>query len=260
MADGNPILNNPYREPEWHYATNLEGELDYEKIEPGRRIFTGEIQTIPVPQRSQLSLVEVNEYAAREYANHVVNLLRREVGGWRKSGYRGTTRLTGELLNFWFNNKERDFTQSLFFAQQEAIETAIYMNEIAEKSNMGQRLLSDLEKAQIETDRLPRIAFKMATGTGKTVVMGALIVYHFFNRREYHNDVRFADNFLLVTSGITIRDRLAALRVDTRTGVEAEDYYYTRRLVPPNWRGELHQLNAKLVVVNYQQLQARRLR
>ncbi len=259
MSDENPILNNPYREPQWHYSTNLQGELDYEKVESGRRLFTGEIQTIPVPQRGQLSLVELNEFAAREYSNRLINLLRREVGTWRKNRYPATTRLTGELLNFWFANKERDFTQSLFFAQQEAIETAIYLNEVAKKSNIGQRFLSDLEKAQIETERLPRIAFKMATGTGKTVVMGALIVYHFFNRREYHNDVRFADNFLILTPGITIRDRLAALRVDTRSGVDAQDYYYTRMLVPSTWRDELQQLNSKLVIVNYQQLLARTL-
>ena len=47
-------------------STYDEGELDYEKVESGRRIFTGEIQTIPVPQREQLSLVELNEFAARD--------------------------------------------------------------------------------------------------------------------------------------------------------------------------------------------------
>src|SRR5437899_5355838 len=246
MAEPNPILNNPYREPELHYATNLEGELDYEKVEAGRRTFTGELQTIPVPQRAQLSLVELNEFAAREYGKHLVNVLRQEIRTWRNAGYPNTTRMTRELLHFWFKNKERDFTQSLFFAQQEAIETAIYLNEVAEKSNVGQRILSDLQKAQIETAGLPRVAFKMATGTGKTVVMGALLVYHFFNRQEYRGDTRFADNFLIVAPGITIRDRLLALRVHSRSGVEATEYYYTRMLVPSHWRQDLQQLNAKL--------------
>src|SRR5437667_5957610 len=192
MTEGNPILNNPYREPEWHYATNFEGELDYEDPVKGRRMFTGIVQTVPVPQREQLGLMEVNEFAATNYGSHLINILRREVGGWRAADYPGVTRVSGELLHFWFKNQERHFTQSLFFAQQEAIETAIYLNEVAEKSNVGQRIASDLKKAQIETERLPRIAYKMATGAGKTVVMGALIVYHFFNRREYRNDVRFA--------------------------------------------------------------------
>jgi type III restriction enzyme len=124
------------------------------------------------------------------------------------------------LLQFWFLNPERDMTQSLFFAQREAIETAIWLNEIAEKSNVGQHILRQLGEARKVSgspeNNLPRTAFKMATGSGKTVVMGALIAYHYFNRAEYRNDVRFADNFLLIAPGITIRDRLGVLRVDTR--------------------------------------------
>ena len=259
MTDQNPILNNPYREPEWYYSTNLEGELDYEKPVKGRRMFAGVVQTIPVPQKEQLGLIEVNEYAAENYGNHLINVLRREIKTWRENHYPNATRVTHELLTFWFANEERDFTQSLFFAQQEAIETAIYLNEVAEKSNIGQRILSDLANAQSETGNLSRVAFKMATGAGKTVVMGALIVYHFYNRLEYRNDVRFVDNFLIVTPGITIRDRLNALRVDSRAGTESEDYYHTRFLVPPNWGKELQQLNAKLVIVNFQQLQTRTL-
>lgn len=259
MTDGNPILNNPYREPSLHYATNLEGELDYETRTPGRRMFTGIVQTVPVPQKEQLGLLDLNEFAARNYGSQIINVLRREMTSWRSAGYPNTTRVTRELLIFWFENEERDFTQSLFFAQREAIETAIYLNEVADKSNAGQRILSDLQNAQAETANLPRVAFKMATGTGKTVVMGALIVYHFYNRLEYRNDVRFADNFLIIAPGITIRDRLASLRVDSRAGSLSEDYYHTRFLVPPDWGKELQQLNAKLVIVNFQQLQARTL-
>ena len=133
------------------------------------------------------------------------------------------------------------------------------MNEIAERSNVGQRLLKDLEEARSVTGNLPRIAFKMATGTGKTVVMGALIVYHFFNRLEYRSDVRFADNFLLIAPGVTIRDRLGFLRVDSRDGFDATDYYHTRFLVPPSWRREMRQLNAKVAIINYHALQPRTL-
>ena len=261
MTIDNPILNNPYREPTLHYATNPEGELDYESIVKDRRIFSGTAQTIPVRQKGQRSLFDANQVAAATHGEHLVNVLRREVRTWRDGGYLNTTRVTRELLHFWFKNEERDFTQSLFFAQQEAIEVAIFLNEIADRSNVGQRILSDLEIAQSQTGNLPRVGFKMATGTGKTVVMGALIVYHFFNRLEYRNDTRFADNFLLVAPGITIRDRLAALRVDNRTGIEAADYYHARFLIPPgqNWRREMQQLNAKLVIVNYQALQPRTL-
>ena len=253
--DQNPILNNPYEAPEWHYATNQAGELDYSRPVKGRRVFTPEIQSIPVRQGSQSELLELNELAAADYGNHIVNLLRREVATWRQAKYPQTTRITRELLHFWFLNSERDMTLSLFFAQREAIETAIWLNEVAEKSNVGQHILRQLQQAQKVSAspeyNLPRIAFKMATGTGKTVVMGALIAYNYFNRAEYRNDVRFADNFLLITPGITIRDRLGVLRVDTRPGIEAEDYYHVRYLVPHGWRDELPELNKRLVITNY---------
>ncbi|MCI0541611.1 MAG: DEAD/DEAH box helicase family protein [Verrucomicrobiales bacterium] len=251
----NPILNNPYEEPTWHYATNLQGELDYSRPVKGRRIFTPEVQTIPVRQGQQADLMELNEIASADHGSHIVNLLRREVGAWRQAKYPQTTRITRELLHFWFLNAERDMTQSLFFAQREAIETAIWLNEIAEKSNVGQHILRQLEEARkvsvSSENNLPRIAFKMATGSGKTVVMGALTSYHYFNRAEYRNDVRFADNFLLIAPGITIRDRLGVLRVDTRSGVDAEDYYHVRYLVPEAWRKEMPELNKRLVITNY---------
>lgn len=231
MSAENPILNNPYEEPQLHYATNLDGELDYEDVVQGRRLFNGRVQTIPVQQQSQRDLMEMNDLVAGTHGEHLVNILRREVKSWRDGGYCSTTRVTRELLHFWFKNPERDFTQVLFFAQQEAIETGIYLNEVAEKSNVGQRILRDLENAQSITGGVPRLCFKMATSTGKTVVMGALIVYHFFNRLEYRNDTRYADNFLIIAPGITIRDRLASLRVDSRSGVESADYYHARMLV-----------------------------
>ncbi len=256
MSDSNPILNNPYEAPHWHYATNLQGELDYSRPVKGRRIFTPEVQTIPVRQGSQGDLLELNEVAGTEHGSHVVNLLRREVTVWREAKYPQTTRITRELLQFWFLNAERDMTLSLFFAQREAIETAIWLNEVAEKSNVGQHILRQLEEAQkvsaAAENNLPRIAFKMATGSGKTVVMAALIAYHYFNRTEYRNDVRFADNFLVIAPGITIRDRLSVLRVDSGAGVESQDYYHIRWLVPKSWREkEMPELNKRLVITNY---------
>ena len=131
----------------------------------------------------------------------------------------------------------------------------IWLNELAEKSNVGQHILRQLEEARRVSaspeNNLPRIAFKMATGSGKTVVMAALIAYHYFNRAEYRNDARFADNFLALAPGITIRDRLSVLRVDARSGrVDAEDYYHVRYLVPETWRKEMPELNKRLVITN----------
>jgi hypothetical protein len=151
--------------------------------------------------------------------------LRKEVGTWREEKYPNTNRITRELLHFWFLNDERSDNLKLFFAQREAVETAIFLNEVAEKSNAGQNILRILQDGQTigasSENNLPRIAFEMATGTGKTVVMAALIVYHYFNRVEYRNDTRFADCFLVVTPGVTIKNRLSVLEVDPRTGADA---------------------------------------
>ncbi len=261
MPGENPILNNPYEEPLLHYATNLSGELDYSVVKEGRRTFTPDVQSIPVRSGPQKDLLEVNDYAAA-YGDELVNLARREVKAWRESSYPNTTRVTRELLTWWFLDATRE--NRLFFAQREAIETAIWLNEVAERSNPGQHILSRLAAAQALADdpaaNLPRIAFKMATGAGKTVVMAALIAYHFCNRQEYRNDVRFADNFLAIAPGITIRDRLKVLCVSTESGIEGtSDYYSERRLVPPSLQKNFASLNAHIVITNYQAFQPRNL-
>lgn len=264
-ASINPILNNPYQEPKLHYATDLAGALNYEDVRPGRRIFVPEQQTIPTRQR-QASVFEVNDWE-HQYGTHLINLLRKEVGLWRKEGYPASsvTRVTKTLLAFWFNNPDRLVTRNLFFAQREAIETAIWLNEVAPKSNAGQNILNLLKaQQQVSNEKeqnLPRIAFKMATGSGKTVVMATLILYHFLNRQEYRQDTRFADYFLVVAPGVTIRDRLNVLNVDTyhRDPQKIQDYYRQRSLVPPAFEQALPALNARLVITNYHGFEQRTL-
>ena len=106
---------------------------------------------------------------------------------------------------------------------------------------------------------LPRIAFKMATGTGKTVVMACLIVYHYLNRCQYRNDPKYADHFLLVAPGLTIRDRLGVLRVDTAAQADrdAQNDYRQRTLVPPECASLLAGLNACIVITNYHAFEPR---
>ncbi|GAB5560716.1 MAG: DEAD/DEAH box helicase family protein [Synoicihabitans sp.] len=262
MSGENPILNNPFEEPEFHYSTNLAGELDYDRIQQGRRIFTPEILSIPVRSGDQTELLEVNELRAH-YGNELINLVRREVGTWRKTIYPNTTRVTRELLTYWFLDAGRE--NRLFFAQREAIETAIWLNEVAERYNPGQHVLARLRVAQqvngVADHNLPRIAFKMATGSGKTVVMAALIAYHFCNRQEYRSDVRFADNFLAVAPGVTIRDRLKVLCVSPDSSLEGvSDYYSARSLIPPGaMRKNFASVNAHIVITNFHSFQPRTL-
>ena len=265
MNDNNPILNNPYSPPQKHYATNpTDGSLNYSDIRKGRRIYSREKQVIPLKQ-VQASLLDMNDASTTEDLNHIVNLLRKEVEAWRNTGYPDVTRVSQTLLNFWFNNPEREVTKKLFFAQQEAVETAVWLNEVAEKTNPGNNILSQLKDAWSiipDTDKvLPRIGFKMATGTGKTVVMAALILYHYFNRSEYRNDTRFADYFLIVAPGVTIKDRLGVLYVDTLTTRkdEIKDYYRVRGLVPQKMEDLLEGINAKLVITNYHSFELRTL-
>lgn len=257
MSTDNPILNSPYHEPVLHYNTNSEGALDYKDIRNGRRIFKTELAVLPTRQSGQKEIFEWNDNA-EDYTSHIINLCRKEVELWRKENYVNTTRITKELLTFWFTNPERHAVKKLFFAQQEAVETAIWLNEVAEKSNVGNHILGLLRDAQISVsadaaDQLPRIAFKMATGSGKTVVMACLICYHYFNRQEYRNDTRFADYFLIVAPGVTIKSRLGVLFVDTKNKNpnDIEDYYRVRGLIPSHMEHRLQNLNARLVITNY---------
>ncbi len=260
----NPILNSPYLEPKLHYSTAEDGSLDYELIINSRRIFNPYSgQVIPIRQGAQKNL-GFAEQSTPDIDSHIINLCRKEIGRWRDEKYPNTTRVSRELLNFWFNNPERVAIKKLFFAQQEAVEMAIWLNEVAEKSNAGQHILNLLAQGQQSVgaekeNQLPRIAFKMATGTGKTVVMACLILYHYFNRQEYRSDTRFADYFLIVAPGITIKDRLGVLFVDTKNKIqhEIQDYYRIRDLVPKNQSNNLENLNSRLVITNYHSFEPR---
>ena len=258
-----PILNGPYDEPRWHYATATDGNLDYRDRRDGRRIFAPDTPQVPLGSGPQPSLYDLNDLAAN-YREFLVNQLRDHLGRWRGEGYPGvTSRITRELLVYWFEDPERQSHHRLFFAQREAVEAAIWLNEVAERSNPGTHVLNELRKAQASVEdpqvTLPRVAFKMATGTGKTVVMACLVLYHYLNRSTYRNDPRYADYFLIVAPGITIRDRLSVLRVDTEALADhdAGDYYRQRKLVPPAYAGLLAGLNAHLAITNFHSFEPR---
>lgn len=266
MPEDNPILNGPYDEPTRYYRTLDDGTLDYTKTRRGRRLFDPRINTpIPVRQGPQNKIFD-NDDLQDDAENHIINILRREVGHWRTSGYPNVTRVSRELLMFWFENPERHAIKRLFFAQREAVETAVWLNEVAQNSNVGQSILGRLSEANRVNGNdakynLPRIAFKMATGTGKTVVMAMLILYHYFNRQEYRGDTRFADYFMIVAPGITIKNRLGVLFVDDKTKnlQEIKDYYHIRGLVPDHLKKEHAGINSKLIITNYHSFELRTL-
>jgi type III restriction enzyme len=138
----------------------------------------------------------------------------------------------------------------MLFCQLEAAETAIYLGEAAQK--MGDAWIRNaLEEANERCNHgLNRIALKMATRSGKTVVMAMLIAWQTLNKVASPNDSRFARRFLVVTPGLTIRDRLRGLLPEN-----LDNYYWQRDLVPADLYTEL--LQARIVITNFHAFQLR---
>lgn len=261
-----PILNNPYEEPRLYYDTDMDGNLDYSHVIDGRRPFTTSIDIVP-KHHEQMQMFGGSDFENTDPNATFINDIREQVKKWRENNYMGVTRVTRELLNYWFKNPERLWHLQLFFCQREAIETAIYLNEVADLDpNIGRDLLRQLNErvatiSDNPQDLLPRTAFKMATGTGKTVVMAMLILYNYLNRKDNMQDTRFADNFLVVAPGITIKDRLSVLYLDNshKSKYELNDYYHKRDLIPRHFESLLGGLNASITIINYQQLEPKTL-
>ena len=265
MESHSPILNNPYEEPRWHYDADLDGNLDYGQVLDGRRPYSATIGI--TPGKARATIFSHDDVPEDDPHAPFINAVRAEVKRWREADYPHVTRITRQLLHYWFVNPERQNFQKLFFCQREAVETAVYLNEAAAfDPNIGRDLLRQLdERCATVSDRheyvLPRTAFKMATGTGKTVVMAMLILYNYLNKRESVQDTRFADHFLLVAPGITIRDRLGVLFIDEQAAQHmgfddsVTDYYHKRGLIPPVLEQQLGGLNAAITIINYHQLE-----
>ena len=257
----NPVLNNPYEEPMYYYDTDMNGNIDYATVINGRRPFGYDVNIVP-KKRGDKTFFSQEDFISVDPNAEFINGIRKEVKTWREAGYPKASRITKELLDFWFNNKERRPNLRLFFCQREAVETAVWLNEIAERDpNTGNYILNLLTERRHTVSKdnayvLPRTAFKMATGTGKTVVMAMLILYNYLNKRANPMDTHYADHFLLCAPGITIRDRLAVLQLDysqRSNNFERTDYYHQRGLIPPQFEKELGGLNSSITIVNYQQ-------
>jgi type III restriction enzyme len=132
----------------------------------------------------------------------------------------------------------------VLFCQREAAETAIFLTEVAGRYGTPDYRRRLEPENHLHNDGLPRVGVKMATGTGKTVVMAMLIAWQTINKVMTPKDARFAKRFLIVTPGITIRDRLGVLHPERQ-----DNYYRERDLVPPDLWPILFQ--AQVEIVNY---------
>lgn len=238
----NPILNSPFAEPHRHFRFTEEGITD--EIIEERRI-SQYFVPIPRPKKrkgagKQLSF-DTQWTADRIEENKNINRIREKVATWRKGGYVGVTKTSARLLDYW---QREGRERRLFFCQIEALETAIYLGEVAGKYGDAwiENLLRD-ENAR-SNPLLYRTAFKMATGSGKTLVMAMLIAWQALNKIANTQDARFSDAFLIVTPGITIQDRLRVLLPN-----DPQNYYKLHDLVPPDLLPELN--NAKFVITNF---------
>ena len=242
----NPIINSPYDEPSRHFRFSDEGITN--EIVDGRRASSYFIPIAKPKKKSKQQLVLDTEWVQdRIEENKEINRIRDRVAQWRRGGYIGVTPVTARLIAYW-TDPGRD--RKLFFCQNEALETAIYISEVAKK--YGDAWIENELHAANDTSNpgLPRVAFKMATGSGKTVVMAMLVAWQTLNKQANSPDVRFSDTFLIVTPGITIRDRLRVLLPN-----DPQNYYRQRDIVPAQLQEQLGQ--AKILITNYHAFQLR---
>ena len=249
MADvviENPILNSPFEEPQRHFKFADEG-ITNEIVEARRD--SSYFVPIPAAKKRGGQLAFDTEWTKdRIEENRQINRIRERVSRWRKGGYAGNlTSITRRLLAYW-NDPERE--KKLFFCQIEALETAIYLTEAARE--FGDTWIeNELRRGNEDANPLlNRIAFKMATGSGKTVVMGMLIAWQALNKIANSHDGRFSDAFLIVTPGITIRDRLRVLLPN-----DPQNYYRERDILPADLLMELEK--AKISIINFHRMKPR---
>ncbi len=242
----NPVINSPFEEPKRHFKFTEEGITD--ELVDGRRISE---YFVPIPRSKKKSPKQLSfetEWTSdRLEENKFINRVRERLATWRKGGYQGITKTSAHLLAYW---QQPDRERKLFFCQIEALETAIYITEVATK--YGDSWIEDsIRRANQDANPLLfRIAFKMATGSGKTLVMAMLIAWHALNKLANTQDARFSDTFLIVTPGITIKDRLRVLLPN-----DPNNYYRQHDLVPPDLMTELGK--AKMIITNFHAFKSR---
>lgn len=211
------IINKPYDEPlsHWRYEresrtfTQVDGRrpAGYVVATPGSKSFDdpGVFRELPL-----------------------VNRIRPRVEAWREAGYPGVTGTTRRLLDHW-REPENFETRRFFFCQLEAVETLIWLTEGPPGERQGLEVPGD-------GGPFPRLCAKMATGSGKTLVMAMVIAWHVLNRVANPQDGRFSKHVFVVAPGLTVKKRLAVLEPS-----HPANYYDTFDMVPSTMRERLRQ-------------------
>ncbi len=250
-----PILNSPYEYPNQYWELDPDGQPTHQVLD-GRR--SAEFITpIPKPKltkvTAQQARLELNNGSGLSDEDQLydvsasVNEIRSRVDAWRRlpsPNNWGVTPETARLLQHWRSHQFSSYRP--FFCQIEAIETLIWLTEVAPKMGpQGRPILQRLNSANKEANpELLRIALKLATGAGKTTVMAMIIAWQTINAVRRPQSENFTRGFLVVAPGITIRDRLRVLQPN-----DPDSYYNSRELVPADMLEDLKR--AKIVITNY---------
>ena len=222
------IINRPFEEPGEYWSYDRERRKFSRK--KGRRpagylVASGDSKTFDDPG----VFVEIP----------LVNQIRSRVKAWREAGYPGVTSVTKRLLDYWTDEEEFE-ARRFFFCQLEAAETLIWLTEGPAADRIGVEIPSD-------GGAFERLCCKMATGSGKTVVMAMVIAWHILNKVAQPQDTRFSKNVLVVAPGLTVKSRLAVLEPS-----HPENYYEAFRVVPSHMLDNLRQ--GKVIVRNWHAL------
>lgn len=222
------IITSPYVEPKEHWSYVRETQ-EFE-LREGRRK-SGYWRS---SARTSANYDDPGEFVEIE----LVNKIRPRVTAWREKGYPNITGVTKKLLEYWKDASARD--NPLFWCQIEAIETAIWLAEAPESEKQGIEIPENGGDWQ-------RLCLKLATGTGKTVVMSMLIAWQALNKLANPKDARFSKHILIIAPGLTVRDRLQVLLPEN-----PENFYQQFNLLEGSQWQEL--LQAKIIVENWHTL------
>jgi type III restriction enzyme len=248
-----PILNSPYECPGRHWELDEEGQPTQREIATRRP--SKYITPIPQPRRRRAGQAQIvfDEGAGlsteqQQYdPTPIINEVRYHVAQWRKWPNPADWHVTPEtarLLQHWRHHPFNSIRP--FFCQVEAVETLIWLTEVAPQAGKaGKGFLAHLANANHDANpELMRLALKLATGAGKTTVMAMIVAWQTVNAVRRPGSPRFTRGFLIVTPGITIRDRLRVLLPN-----DPDSYYASRELVPADMLPDLGR--AKFVITNY---------
>ena len=204
LAVDEPIINTPFEEPTQYWVYDSATGLPVKA--PGRRSAHYYFRS-----RRRSDAAQTSMFAEEEMVElGEVNKIRDQVRKWREGNYKGASQVTRQLLRHW-NVSERE--RRLFFCQIEAAETIIWLKEIHKP---GQHNISVPSDTPLEPDFPPlkRLCVKMATGSGKTVVMAMLAAWSILNKVQNRNASWCSNAILVVCPNLTIRERLGGTAKD----------------------------------------------